>query len=112
MIFDQTTKKIISRNEKYCRSLFSQTLGLMFSPRKNLIMEFSQEQKISMHNFFVFYPLEILILDRKMKVVEIKSEFLPFTFYHPKNKGKFVLELGEEESKGKVKVGDLLKIRI
>ncbi len=110
MIFNQTTKKIISRNEKYCKSIWSQALGLMLSPRKNLIMEFPQEQKISLHNFLVFYPLEILILDRNKKLIEIKKNFLPFTFYHPKNKGKFVIELGKEESKGKVKVGDLLGI--
>lgn len=75
-------------------------------------MEFPQEQKISLHNFFVFYPLEILILNQNKKVIEIKQNFLPFTFYNPKNKGKFVIELGKEESEGKVKVGDLLEVRI
>lgn len=112
MILNQTTKKIISKNEKYCQGFFSQALGLIFSSRKNLIMEFPQERSISLHNFFVFYPLEILILDNNKKVIEIKKNFLPFTFYHPKTKGKFVVELGREESKGKVRVGELLKIII
>ncbi len=108
MILNQTTKKIISKNEKHCKSFFSQALGLMFSPRNNLIMGFSQEQKISLHNFFVFYPLEILILDKNKKVVESKKNFLPFTVYNPVNKCKFVVELGRKESKGKVKINDNL----
>ena len=108
MILNQNTKRIISKNEKYCKSFFSQALGLMFSSRKNLIMEFPQEISISLHNFFVFYPLEILILDKNKKVIEIKKKFLPFTFYNPKTKGKFVIELGKEESKRKVKVNQIL----
>lgn len=109
MILNQTIGERISNNEKYCRSHISQALGLMFSHRKNLIMEFPREQKISLHNFFVFYPLEILILDRNKKVIEVKKNFLPFTFYQPKKKGMFVVELGREESKRKVKVGEMLR---
>ena len=111
MILNQNTKRIISKNEKYCKSFFSQALGLMFSSRNNLIMEFPQERKINLHNFFVFYPLEVLILDKNQKVIEIKKKFLPFTFYNPKTK-EVKLEkekiLGKEEAKRKVKVNQIL----
>ena len=108
MILNQNTKRIISKNEKYCKSFFSQALGLMFSSRNKLNIEFSEERKINLHKFFVFYPLEVLILDKNQKVIEIKKKFLPFTFYNPKTKGKFVIELGKEESKRKVKVNQIL----
>jgi uncharacterized membrane protein (UPF0127 family) len=110
MIVNENNGEIISKKEKYCASVLSQGLGLMFSPRKNLIMEFKKDKKISLHNFFVFYPLEILLLDKRGKVIEIKDEFRPFTFWNSKNPGRYLIELGEEDSKKKVSLGDILKI--
>lgn len=112
MILNQTKNIILSKREKHCNTLFSQARGLMFSPRKNLVMKFKSERKISLHNFFVFYPIDVLILNEKKKVVEIKENFLPFTFWKAGKRGKYVVELGEEESKRKVRVGDILKIVI
>jgi len=72
-------------------------------------MIFNKERRISLHNFFVFYPIDILILDKNKKVIEIKNNFKPFTLWNAKNKGKYLIELGKEESKNKVKVNDLLE---
>ena len=43
--------------------------------------------------FFVFYPIDVLFLDKNKIVVEIKENFKPFTFYNPKKKSKYILEL-------------------
>ena len=72
-------------------------------------MIFNKERTISLHNFFVFYPIDVLILDENKKVVEIKENFKPFTFWNSKNKGKYLIELGKETSKKKVKLNDLLE---
>jgi uncharacterized protein len=109
MITNKTTNKIISNKESVCNNVFSQTLGLMFSKRKNLIMVFNKERNISLHNFFVFYPINVLVLNENKKVIEIKNNFRPFTFWNSKNKGKYLIELGKDESKNKVKVNDLLE---
>ena len=98
--------KIISEKEKYCHTIFSQGLGLMFSPKKNLVMVFKKEQKIQLHNFFVFYPLDILVLNKNKKIIEIKKDFKPFTFWNSKKEGKYVIELGFPN---KYKEGDVLK---
>jgi len=103
-------KTIISHQEKICTSLPSQALGLMFHRKQNLIMAFPKERKISLHNFCVFYPLEILILDKNKQVIEINHNFRPFTFWTAKQKGKYLIELGLEESKGKAKVKEILNI--
>ena len=71
-------------------------------------MVFDQMRKISLHNFFVFYPLEILVLDGDNKVVEIKQRFKPFTLFTASKRGKVLVELGLEGSKGKIRVGDRL----
>jgi len=109
MITNKLTGNVISERETICKNIFSKALGLMFSKRKNLIMFFNKERRISLHNFFVFYPIYIIILDENKKVVEIKENFKPFTFWNSKNKGKYLIELGKEKSKGKVKVNDLLE---
>jgi len=82
----------------------------MFRPRRNLVMVFSQEMAVSLHMFFVFYPIDVLLLDEKFRVVEIKENFRPFTIWNSKKKGKYLIELGLEESKGKVKIGDKVEI--
>ena len=42
---------------KVCKSNFSKTIGLMFSKKKNLLFEFDKEQRIPLHNLFVFYTI-------------------------------------------------------
>ena len=108
MITNKTTNKIISNKETICNNIFSQSIGLMFSKRKNLIMVFNKERRISLHNFFVFYPIEVLVLDENKKVIEIKENFLPFTFWNSKKKGKWLVELGKEKSKKMVNIGNKL----
>ncbi len=58
--------------------------------------------------FFVFYPIAVLVVDKNWRVVEIKENFRPFTFWSSKEKGKYVVELGIKQ--GGVKVGDLISI--
>ena len=38
--------------------------------------------------FFVFFPIDVLFLDKNKKVVELKENFKPFSIYFPKNKAK------------------------
>jgi uncharacterized protein len=110
MIVNTRSGEVVSEKEKYCKSWFSQAIGLMFSPRKNLIMEFKRDKIIRLHNWFVFYPLEIVLLDSEGKVIEIEREFKPFTFWNSKNRGRYLIELGEEDPKNKISLGDILKI--
>jgi uncharacterized membrane protein (UPF0127 family) len=86
--------QIISEKEIYCTSILSQMRGLMFRKKQNLIMEFPSERKVSLHNFFVFYLIDVLILDENKKIVDIKKNFKPFTFWTSSVKGKYVVELG------------------
>jgi len=111
MIINKSTKKVISKKEITCRSFLSQVRGLMFRKKQNLIMIFPSERKISLHNFFVFYPIDIILLNENKEVVEIKINFQPFTFWSSKNKGKYVIELGRDNSKNKVKIKEIIEIK-
>ena len=110
MLLNQTTGKIISKNEIVCKTVFSRARGLMFRKRHNLIMILPEELKISLHMFFVFYPIGVFITDRNGRIVEIKRNFRPFTFWNSKEKGKYVVELSELNVQ--VRRGDKIKLNL
>ena len=98
MIINKTTKQIISNEEIVCKSFLSYAHGLMFRKKQNLIMIFPKERTISLHNFFVFYPIDVLVLDEDFKVIDLKKDFKPFTLWKSKKKAKYVVELAKEHS--------------
>ena len=71
-------------------------------------MVFDGEKKVKLHNWFVFYPIDVLVLDSSKKVVEIKKDFKPFKFWSSVGKGKYVVELGFSSD---YKVGDRLEFK-
>jgi len=59
--------------------------------------------------FFVFYPIDVIFLDKNKIIVEIKENFKPFTFYTPKNKAKYIIELKNNTIKEtNTKIGDII----
>lgn len=65
----------------------------MFSKKKNLLFVFDNERIRSFHMFFVFFPIDIIFLDSKKRIVEIKENFMPFTFYTPKKAFRYAVEM-------------------
>jgi len=108
MIKNLTRKTILAQEYKICRSIFSKTLGLMFSTKpKTLVFVFKKEKINPLHMLFVFYPIDVLFLDKNKKVAEIKNNFKPFTFYTPKKKSKYIIELPKDSIKNsKTEIGD------
>ena len=92
-IVNDTKKTVLSEKATCCASLWRKASGLMFSPQKDLLFIEQEEKIIPLHMFFVFYPIDVVYLDSSKNVVEIKEHFLPFTFYTPKKKAQYVLEL-------------------
>ena len=56
---------------------------------------------------FVFYPIDVLFLDKQRRIVEIKRDFMPFTLYSPKCKANYIIETVAGKTEG-CKVGDIL----
>lgn len=116
MLSNKSKKTILARKTRFCKTPFSKSVGLMFSRRlegKALIFIFSREKIIPLHNLFVFYPIDVLFLDNDKKVVEIRENFRPFTFYTPKNKANYVIELPQGAVKqSKTEVDDKIEFQI
>jgi uncharacterized membrane protein (UPF0127 family) len=86
-----------------CDSIWSKASGLMFSKKKNLVFVFDQEKRVGLHMLFVFFPIDVLFLDKNKRIIEIKRNFRPFSFYTSKEKAKYVVELVE---KNNYKIGE------
>lgn len=75
-----------------CLTSWQRFRGLMFSKQKNLLFVFDDERIRSFHMFFVFFPIDLIFLDSKKRIVEIKENFLPFTLYTPKRAFRYAVE--------------------
>ncbi|MBI2653433.1 DUF192 domain-containing protein [Candidatus Woesearchaeota archaeon] len=110
MIVKNLTKKTaMGKNAKLVDGVISQSIGLMFSKKQNkdLIFKFSKEKTISLHMFFVFYPIDVLFLDKNKIVVDKKENFKPFAFYKSKEKAMYAIELPDGTiKKTKTEIGD------
>ena len=93
MIRNESKGSIVCMNSRIISSLIGQTLGLMFSSQKNIIFVLKEEKRENIHNFFVFFPIDVLFLDNKKRVVEKKENFRPFHLYFGRNKARYILEL-------------------
>lgn len=86
----------------------------MFFPRSKfdfgLIFKREYESIVgsSIHMLFVFYPINVIFLDSNKKVVDIKKKLKPFTFYSPKKKAKYIIELPIETDISFIKINDVV----
>jgi len=111
---NKTKKTILSKRYRICKSVASKARGLMFTDeatvRSNaLLFEFNRPARQGLHMFFVFYPIDVIFLDEKKKVVDVKERFMPFTAYNSTEKSKYVIELPQNTIKrSKTTTGDRL----
>jgi uncharacterized protein len=113
MITNKTRNKVICKNKKMLLSLLAKATGLMFSkPIKDTgyVFVFDTPRNIDLHMFFVFFPIDVLFLDSKKKVVEMKENFRPFTLYSSGTTASYFIELpcGKIEET-KTKIGDFIQ---
>lgn len=109
MIINKTKQKIISTQEHLAKNIFTQARGLMFRKKQNQLFIFKKERKVSLHNWFVFFPHTVLLLNKNQEIVEIKENFKPFTFYKPKHHAQYIIELAVPAQTAEYELGDKLE---
>ena len=94
-IKNMTTNKVIAISSRLADSMLSRSLGLMFSKPKQaaLVLKFEKEENISLHMAFVFYAIDVIFVNRRKEIVDIKENFKPFETYVSKRKAKYAIEL-------------------
>ncbi|MBD3303537.1 hypothetical protein GF343_00160 [Candidatus Woesearchaeota archaeon] len=113
MIKNTTKKTVIAGECKKRRNILSKTFGLMLKNNITpLLFVFRREKIIPIHTLLVKKPIDLMYLDRQMKVVDIKKGLLPYRFYTPKARAMYVLELPAGYiSKSRTSVGDLVNFK-
>ena len=103
---------IIVKNYEVCDSFFRKLRGMMFRKKTvPLLFSFSKEKRISLHSLFCPGKMDIILLDKNMKVVEIKEGWRNWSFYNSKKQCKYLLELpGGSIAKSRTRLGDSIKI--
>ncbi|MGV8162534.1 MAG: DUF192 domain-containing protein [Candidatus Nanoarchaeia archaeon] len=109
-------KLVVCSRIVFRKNLFSKGFGLMCHKKiedEAHIFIFKKKKKIALTMWFVFFPIDVLFLDEKKRIVEIKQNFKPFTNYYPKEEAMFVLELPEGTiNKKKLKKGDIVSFDV
>ena len=105
---------ILADNVKICDDIFSRTRGLRFSRRlkmgDGLILVANGENtfETTIDMLFVFSTIDILWLNSKKEVVDMRRNVRPFTpFITPKKPAKYVIELPKSSTLN-VKIGDAI----
>ena len=113
MLKNKTKNRIIVEKIKFCRNSLSKAKGLMFSNKITgtaLIFPYKKEKRISLHMIFVFYPIDVIFLDKNRRIVELKESFRPFSFYISRKKAQYIIELPDGTTKrSHIEIGDLLE---
>jgi len=103
-----TRNTLIAARSKLADSILGRAVGLMFSKptQAAIILKFDSDTAISLHTFFVFYPIDIILVDSRLKVVETAT-MQPFTTFSARNKAKYVVEVPSGTiRKSRTKLGD------
>ena len=104
-----TRNSVIATQSRIADSVLRRSIGLMFSlPTKTaMVLKFPSDSKIDLHMFFVFFPIDVILVDSRGKVVELIEQFVPFTAYSARKKATFVIEVPAGTiRKSRTKIGD------
>ncbi|RME53750.1 DUF192 domain-containing protein [Candidatus Woesearchaeota archaeon] len=104
-------KRCIAKDVKPCNNPLAQARGNMFrTAPKNLLFTFPTPRRVTIHMFFVFFPLHIIYLDEQNNVID-KAHLRPFQWHTPSAPAKRVLELASNNSHAStIKTGDTLTL--
>lgn len=115
MLFNKTTGKELMVKSKLAKTHWEKMKGLMFEDFKKfdyaLIFVLPRESLSSaaIHMLFVFFPIDLIYLNKGKKVVDIARNVQPFSLgYSPKKPSKFFVELPAGKALG-VKIGHELE---
>ena len=95
MLINETKDKVWHGRVKVADTFFKRFKGLMLKSRIDYALVFilPGEARINatIHMFFMLQSIDILFLDRSMKIVDIK-EAKPWRIYTPKKSARYVIE--------------------
>jgi uncharacterized membrane protein (UPF0127 family) len=108
MIRNKSKGSVVSEDFVVCNGILSKARGMMFRKTpKSMIFAFRKEKIVPLHMMFVFFPIDVLFIDKDKRIVEIKRDFRPFGYYSPEREAQYVVEMAAGMADG-CDVGDVV----
>jgi hypothetical protein len=109
-LFDKTTGKTVARDVELANTFWSRFRGLMlrrkFPQGKALLFVFKKPGHYPIHMSFVRFTIDLVYLDNRFKVVEVREMLRPWRLYSPKSQATYLAELpAKTVSKFNIKIG-------
>lgn len=114
MIRNGTTEQVLATRVKWCTTFLTRGLGLMFHPplREDEAYVFVERREsrslTTITMFFVFFPLAVIWLDARKRVVDTVLARPFYPHYAPSQPAQYYIEC-HPSNLGKVRIGDRLK---
>lgn len=105
-----TNNQVLSENVKVASHFTTRFLGLMGKsnlPSKDCLWITNCN---SIHTCFMNFSIDVIFIDKDMKVVAIKEQITPWRFTWPVITAKSVIEFSSQKIGEIVKVGDQLHV--
>ena len=97
MLKNKINNQLIIEKTRIASSFFSRFKGLMLETKQDYALIFVLEKETiigaSIHMMFVFFPIDIIYLNKDKKVIKIMKRILPFTLFITPVKCKYIIEL-------------------
>lgn len=110
MIKNKTRNTIISKDFKLLKGLRSKSLGLINSKTPETVVFYT---RFGIHTFGMRFPIDVIVTDKKFRVIAIKGNLKPNRVFLWNRKGNLVIELGKEViRKSQTEINDFLEINL
>ncbi len=109
MLKNKTKNSIVSKEIKILSGVFKKGVGLIGKKPEAVILY----TRFGVHTFGMKYPLDIIILDNKLKVVRFKENLMPNRIFLWNPIYKTVIELkGGTVKNSKTQINDVLEVKL
>ncbi len=109
-----TRNVLIAKDVVWLDTFLGHARGLMFKARITPhVLAFCSEHRTSLHTFFVAEPIDVIFVNKKKEVCELKEHFVPYSFYKPKYAAQYIIELPAKTiRKTGTNIGDRVRISV
>jgi uncharacterized membrane protein (UPF0127 family) len=110
-IFHRATGRCIAEEVALANTSFTRLRGLMFRRRIAEAEALWLRPCNSVHTFWMFFAIDVIFLDRQLRIVKLVENMRPFRLTFPHLAARSVVEMSAHTiSRASLKVGDQLEV--
>lgn len=98
-VVNESKKVVLAHRARVLRSLIAKMRGLMLRSElplgEGVVIVRGRDSKVwaAIHTLFMRFPIDVLFVDSKGKIVDLVEDLEPWRFYIPREKCRLVVEL-------------------